>query len=111
MRKATFDYMCAKLRVHIERKILVFTKKFLYNFALPSLCGMFIQKLSIGLWGVSPFVWTIKTICCCIIHDVCKAIVKVLMKCYIKFPVGEELKVVNGFNEKWRYQNCGGVIN
>ena len=31
------------------------------------------------------------------IHDVCKAIVKVLMKCYIKFPVGEELKeVVNG---------------
>ena len=36
---------------------------------------------------------------------------KGLNKKLIKFPVGEELKVVNEFNEMWRFLNCGGVIN
>ena len=36
---------------------------------------------------------------------------KGLNKKLIKFPVSEELKVLNEFNEMWRFLNCGGVIN
>ena len=44
--------------------------------------------------------------------DICTAIVRVLMKRYIKFPVGEGLHdLIASFEDKWGFPNCGGATN
>ena len=44
--------------------------------------------------------------------DICTAIVRVLMKRYIKFPVGEGLHdLIASFEDKWGFLNCGSAIN
>ena len=49
---------------------------------------------------------------CHIVHDTCAAIVKVLMKRYIKFPASEHLrKVVQGFEKTWGLPQCVGAID
>ena len=49
---------------------------------------------------------------CMIVHNTCKAIVDVLIKEYIRFPVGQDLKdVVSGFENKWGFPQCAGAID
>ena len=49
---------------------------------------------------------------CTIVHETCEAIVVTLMKTYIKFPAGEELrKVVDGFEGRWGFPQCVGAID
>ena len=44
--------------------------------------------------------------------DICTAIVRVLMKRYIKISVGEGLHdLIASFEDKWGFPNCGGAIN
>jgi len=49
---------------------------------------------------------------CEIVHETCRAIVKVLMKEYIKFPSDDDLNhVVDEFKTKWGVLQCFGVID
>ena len=49
---------------------------------------------------------------CEVVQETCRAIVHVLLKTYIRFPTGEELKrVVNGFQDKWGFPQCVGAID
>lgn len=49
---------------------------------------------------------------CLILHDNCKAIVKVLQRKYMQFPRGERLQeVVNGFKSKLGMIQCCGAID
>ena len=49
---------------------------------------------------------------CCIVKQICTSIVKVLLKCYIKFPFGDALEeVVEGFRSHWGFPNCAGAID
>ena len=96
LRKETFEYLCNELKVYIEKKDtrlrqaipvklrLAITVWFLSNGTKYRILG--------HLFGVS------RSSICCIIKQVCKAIVKALMPRYIKFPVGDALQaVVDGF--------------
>ena len=110
MRKETFNYLCNQLRVHIEKKdtqlrraIPVELRLAITIWFLASGCGF----RSLGhLFGVS------KASVCCIVKQVTVAIVKVLLKRYIKFPTGSELNdIINGFKEKCGFPNCCGAID
>lgn len=47
-----------------------------------------------------------------IVHDTCKAIVYVLLKKYVQFPTGDQLKyVVTGFKSKFGMIQCAGSID
>ena len=49
---------------------------------------------------------------CDIVHETCRAIVKVLMKEYIKFPSGDDLDhVVDEFKIKWGVPQCLGAVD
>ena len=47
-----------------------------------------------------------------IVHEVCDAIVRVLMKKYIKFPSGNQLtEVLNGFERCHGFPQCVGAVD
>ena len=49
---------------------------------------------------------------CRILHETCKAIIELLLKKYINFPVGHRLQqVIQGFQEKWGVPQCVGAID
>ena len=49
---------------------------------------------------------------CTTVHETCEAIILTLMKTYIKFPSGEELKkVVDGCEGRWGFPQCVGAID
>ena len=110
MRKETFLYLCSELRVYIEKENTQLRRAIPVELRL----AITIWFLSTGteyrvlghLFGVS------RSSVCCIVKQVCTAIVKVLMKRYIKFPVGQALnEVVDGFKDTWDFPNCGGAID
>ena len=48
---------------------------------------------------------------CCIVHQVCNAIVRILGPRYIRMPQGENIVVVvDGFLQRWQFPQCGGAI-
>ena len=58
------------------------------------------------LFGVS------KGYVCVINKEVCMAITTILAPKYIQIPSGNNLKeVINGFEHKWGFPQCGGVID
>ena len=49
---------------------------------------------------------------CCIIHETVRAILKVLLKKYISFPLGDQLQnVIQGFEDKCNFPQCAGAID
>ena len=49
---------------------------------------------------------------CRIVHNTCRAIVKVLLPKYVRFPVGDGLKnTVQDFLDKWGIPQCAGSID
>ena len=48
---------------------------------------------------------------CIIIHERCKAIVETMMERYTQFPSGDDMKVLDGFEEKWGLPQCVGAID
>ena len=49
---------------------------------------------------------------CIIVHNVCRAIVDILLPRYIYFPSGEDLqRTVNGFHAVWDVPQCAGAID
>ena len=110
MRKETFEYLCNELKVYIEKKDTQSRQ------AIPVKL-----RLAITVWFLSTgteyrilghLVGVSRSSICCIIKQVCIAIMKVLMPRYIKFPVGDALQVVvDGFQDYWGFPNCCGAID
>jgi len=49
---------------------------------------------------------------CVVVHETCTAIVDVLLKAYISFPKGDQVKqVVDGFQRTWGVPQCCGAID
>ena len=49
---------------------------------------------------------------CCIIHETVRAILKVLLKKYISFLLGNQLQnVIQGFEDKCNFPQCAGAID
>ena len=66
-----------------------------------------VEYHSIGhLFGIS------RASVCCIVQEVCKEIIHVLMPRYIKWPEGDRMQeVIDVFEHKWGYPQCCGAID
>lgn len=107
--RATFWYLCTVLRGQLQHSSTV-------RAAVPVETRMAITLWRLGanveyrtishLFGVG-----IST-ACVIVHEVCKAIVDVLLKRYIRHPTGPQaMEVVRGFEQRWGFPQCFGVID
>ena len=110
--RETFDYLCGKLRVQIERKntnkhsaISVEQCLAIYLWFLAS--GVEYRTVA-HLFGIS------RASVCTIVHDVCKAIVKLLIPryMYIQLPKNERklTGIFAGFKELWGFP-CSSAID
>jgi len=108
--KLTFDYLCTQLSPLIKRKDTVLRKAITvpHRVAITlwclATCG---EYRTIGhLFGVA------RCTVCVIVHDTCEAIVRILLKKYVQFPMDEQLvHVVNGFRLKWGMIQCAGAVD
>lgn len=49
---------------------------------------------------------------CCIVNEFCCVVCEILMPELIKIPQGDEMeRIVNGFENRWGYPQCGGAID
>uniref|UniRef100_A0A1X7UN39 DDE Tnp4 domain-containing protein n=1 Tax=Amphimedon queenslandica TaxID=400682 RepID=A0A1X7UN39_AMPQE len=110
MRKETFMYLCKELDKEVRKKDTHLRCAITVELRV----AIIIWFLSTGtpyrvlahLFGVS------RSSICLIIRQVCTAIVKVLMRKYIKYPSGSALiSVIDGFKAKCGFPNCGGAID
>ena len=110
MCKETFLYICDRLSPELERSDTVMRRPLsvqrrvavcLWCLATP------IEYRTIAhLFGIG------RSTVCDIVHETCRAIVKVLMKEYIKFPSGDDLDhVVDEFKIKWGVPQCLGAVD
>ena len=106
----TFVYLCNELRQTVEKENTVMRK------AIPVE-----QRVALTLWRLATtadfrtighLFGVSKAAVCVVVKDVCSAIVQVLLPRYIKIPTGDSLKeVVNSFQHKWRFPQCGGAVD
>ena len=79
------------------------------------------QRIAIALWRLGTnveyrtlshlFGVGLSTVCC-IVHQVCNAIVRILGPRYVRMPQGENLQVVvDGFFQRWQFPQCTGAID
>ena len=79
------------------------------------------QRVAITLWYLSTgadfctighLFEVAKSTVCIIIKSVCCAIVQLLLPKYIRWPVGDAMvEVIDGFERKWGFPQCGGAID
>ena len=112
MSNAKFSDLCEQLRRALHRSDTQFRKAISVE-----------HRVAITIWRLSTNVEyrTIghlfavsKTSMCRIVHDVCTAIVKTLLRHYIKFPRGDQLSLrdtVTGFRERWGFPQCAGSVD
>ena len=107
--RLTFQYLCTTLRSRLQhattlREVITVEKRI--AIALWRL-GTNIEYRTIAhLFGVG------LSTACVIVHEVCKAIVDVLLAKYIKMPTGNEaMEIVRGFEERWGFPQCFGAVD
>ena len=108
--KETFLYLCDKLKPAIYHHDTQLRRAISVK-----------KRLAITLWCLSTpaeyrtiahLFGVARSTVCTIVHETCRAIVRILMDSYIKFPCGESLKrVVEGFESNWGFPQCGGAID
>ena len=107
--RITFQRLCTELRGKLEHLSTVRT-------------AVSVEKrVAITLWrlGTNMEYRTISHLfgvgistACVIVHEVCKAIVDVLLKRYIRIPTGRQaMDIVNGFEQQWGFPQCFGAID
>ncbi|XP_006001092.1 uncharacterized protein LOC102354795 [Latimeria chalumnae] len=107
--RATFDFICTKLRPTIQRRdtnmrraIPVEVRLAMTLWRLGTCCEYSTIE---HLFGVS------KSTVCIIVRDVCDAIVNILTPEYIHVPTGEQLQeVMNGFEECFGLPQTAGAL-
>ena len=110
MSKATFDYLCSRLRPVIERKDTHLRKAISVK-----------HRLAITLWTlatpceyrtVGHLFRVARSTVCVIVHKTCKAIFDVLFSEYVTFPKGRQLEeTIRGFETRWQIPQCAGAID
>ena len=110
MCKERFIYLCDKLRPVISCQDTRFRK-----------CISTEKRVALTLWCLATpteyrtlahLFGIARSTVCMIVHTTCKAIVDTLMKEYIFFPTGPDLKgVVDGFESRWGFPQCAGAID
>ncbi|XP_011404428.1 PREDICTED: protein ALP1-like, partial [Amphimedon queenslandica] len=110
MRKETFMYLCKELDKEVRKKDThlrcAITVELRVAITIWFLSTGTPYRVLAHLFGVS------RSSICLIIRQVCTAIVKVLMRKYIKYPSGSALiSVIDGFKAKCGFPNCGGAID
>ena len=108
--KATFLYLCDKLQSSIERQdtqlrsSVAVERRVAITLWCLATCGEY--RTIAHLFGIA------RCTVCVIFHDTCRAIVDVLLREYIQFPQGDQLRdVVEGFKCKWGMIQCAGTID
>ena len=106
----TFMWLCSKLRNEIRRKDTVMRRAVNVE-----------KRVAITLWhlatngdyrSIGHMFGVAKGTVCVIVNDVCKAIVKVLLKQYVRFPSEEQIQdVVKGFETKFGFPQCIGAVD
>ena len=110
MSRTLFNYLCSKLREQIERQDTRLR------------CAIPVdRRVAITLWRLATnadyrstghIFGVAKGTVCVIVHEVCDAIVRVLMKKYIKFPSGNQLtEVLNGFERCHGFSQFVGAVD
>ena len=110
MGKDTFMYICNQLGPHLRRQHTVMREPITLEKRIAVAIWRLatnVEYCTIGhLFGIS------RGSVCCIVQEVCGALVEVLMPKYIKWPEGEKLKdVVELFEHKWGYPQCCGAVD
>ena len=110
MSRTLFNYLCSELREQIERQ----------DTRLRCVIAVG-RRVAIALWRLATnadyrstghIFGVAKGTVCVIVHEVCDAIVQVLMKKYIKFPSGNQLTaVLNGFERCHGFPQCVGAVD
>ena len=107
--RETFLYLVSELQLHLRKK------EFLR-------CPVPVeQRIAIALWRLGTnvecrtlshlFGVGLSTVCC-IVHQVCNAIVRILGPHYVRMPQGYNLQVVvDGFFQRWQFPQCAGAID
>ena len=110
MSHATFLYVCSEIRSSVEKSDTVMRN------AIPVE-----QRVALTLWFLSTgtdyrtvahLFGVSKSTVCLITKQVCTAIVQILLQKYVRFPSQNCLKdVVDGFQHKWGFPQCAGVVD
>lgn len=107
--RTTFRYLCSQLQPHLQKKTVVRTPLSAEKRLAVALwrLGTNVEYRTIShLFGVG-----ISTVCVAV-HEVCGAIVQILLRKYVKMAEGEQLKaVVSGFDNKWKFPQCVGAVD
>ena len=108
MSKEMFDYLCEKLRLEIEKKVLQDVQQFL----LSSVC-LWCLASSVEYRTVAHVFGVSRASVCLILRDVCKAILKLLMPRYVQLPKNKDQlsDIVTGFKKSWGFPLCGGAVD
>ena len=109
MTKETFLCVCNELRSYIEKQDTKLHKAILVD-----------KRVAITLWRLASnadyrtigHLFGVSKGSVCVIGEVSKAITATLSPRYIRIPSGNNLKeVINGFEHKWGFPQCGGAID
>ena len=109
MTKPTFMYLCNQIRTMLQHQDTVFRKAISVEkrVAVTLWClATCAEYRTIGhLFGIA------RCTVCVIVHQTVDAIVKTLLRSYIKFPTGPNLEnTVADFEKKWHFP-CAGAID
>lgn len=110
MSRSTFDFLRKEMSVRLQRQDTNFRKAITVE-----------KRVAICLWHLATgedlrsLAWRFgvgKSTVCEIVHDVCDAVVDILLPRIIKWPTGEKLRsVIDGFLATWGYPQCAGAID
>ena len=110
MSRQTYLHLCEQLRPEIQHMDTN------YRQAVPVK-----KRVAITLWylatpgeyrTIAHLFGIARSTVCVIVKEVCKAILKVLLRQYISFPSGDELNdIVEGFENSWGVPQCVGAID
>ena len=108
--KNTFEFICAQLRPRLSKKNTIMRK-----------CIPLEKRIAICLWHLATgedfrsLSWRFgigKSTARLITHEVCDAIVHVLLLQFIQWPTDQRLhEVVQRFREMWNFPQCVGTID